>query len=140
MAQNFIPEDRVKIVWDESREGIIYLRRGVPELDLGENVKWANARIRVADENHYVKGMCMYSDLMPDGCDVIVFRAKFRSIGSDLFDTDFEGVLKKGIMPSICYADCSKTKAKHRHEIVVDDKTWKKIQKELHRKGSKDGK
>ena len=139
MAQNFIPEDRVKIVWDESREGIIYLRRGVPELDLGENVKWAQAKIRVADENHYVKGMCMYSDFMPDDCDVIVFRAKFRTIDSDLFGVDFDGVLSKSGMPAGYYVGLLKPKTKHLHEIVVDDKTWKKIQKEMRREETNDG-
>ena len=50
-------------------DGIVQLRRGVPDLSLGES-KYSQVRIMV-DGTHYIKGMAVYSDDMPDGVDVI---------------------------------------------------------------------
>lgn len=50
-------------------DGIIQLRRGVKDLDLG-NSRYAQVRIMV-DDTHYLKGMAMYSDDIPDGYDVV---------------------------------------------------------------------
>lgn len=52
-----------------SKDGVIELRRGVSDLDLG-NSHYAQVRILV-DDSHYLKGMAMYSDDMPDGCDIV---------------------------------------------------------------------
>ena len=51
------------------KDGIIELRRGVQDLSLG-NAKYSQVRILV-DGTHYLKGMAVYSDNMPDGVDVI---------------------------------------------------------------------
>ena len=51
------------------RDGIIELRRNVPDLSLG-NDRYSQVRILV-DDNKYLKGMAVYSDNMPDGVDVI---------------------------------------------------------------------
>lgn len=51
------------------RDGIIELRRNVPDLSLG-NDRYSQVRILV-DGNKYLKGMAVYSDDMPDGVDVI---------------------------------------------------------------------
>ena len=68
-----IDSSRVKINYLEEggadKDGVIELRRGVQDLDLG-NSKYAQVRIGV-DDTHYMKGMAMYSDDMPDGYDVI---------------------------------------------------------------------
>lgn len=50
-------------------DGLVQLRRGVPDLSLGES-RYAQVRIMV-DGAHYIKGMAVYSDDMPDGVDVI---------------------------------------------------------------------
>lgn len=50
-------------------DGIIQLRRGVPDLDLGTS-NYAQVRIMV-DDSHYLKGMAMYADDIPDGYDVV---------------------------------------------------------------------
>lgn len=52
-----------------AKDGVIELRRGVPDLDLG-NSHYAQVRILV-DGTHYLKGMAMYSDDLPDGVDVM---------------------------------------------------------------------
>lgn len=64
---------RLKIRYNEEggleRDGIIELRRGVEDLSLGES-RYSQVRIMV-DGTHYLKGMALYSDNMPDGVDVI---------------------------------------------------------------------
>ena len=52
-----------------NKDGVIELRRGVKDLSLGES-NYAQVRILV-DNAHYLKGMAVYSDDMPDGVDVI---------------------------------------------------------------------
>ena len=51
------------------KDGIIELRRGVDDLSLGES-RYSQVRILV-DGTHYLKGMAVYSDNMPDGVDVV---------------------------------------------------------------------
>ena len=53
----------------ELKDGIVELRRGVADLSLGES-RYSQVRILV-DGTHYIKGMAVYSDDMPDGVDVI---------------------------------------------------------------------
>ena len=52
-----------------NKDGVIELRRGVADLDLG-NSHYAQVRILVND-THYLKGMAIYSDDIPDGVDVV---------------------------------------------------------------------
>lgn len=59
------------------KDGIIELRRNVPDLDLKES-HYAQVRILV-DNNKYLKGMAIYSDDMPDGVDVIFNTNKSKS-------------------------------------------------------------
>ena len=51
------------------KDGIVEIRRGVDDLSLG-NSRYSQVRILV-DGTHYIKGMAVYSDNMPDGVDVI---------------------------------------------------------------------
>lgn len=51
------------------KDGVIELRRGVDDISLGK-ANYAQVRINVGD-THYLKGMAVYSDNMPDGVDVI---------------------------------------------------------------------
>lgn len=64
---------RMKIRYAEEggidKDGIVELRRNVPDLSLGES-RYSQVRILV-DGTHYIKGMAVYSDDMPDGVDVI---------------------------------------------------------------------
>lgn len=52
-----------------NKDGVIELRRGVDDLSLGES-HYAQIRILV-DGTHYIKGMAIYSDDLPDGVDVL---------------------------------------------------------------------
>ena len=75
-----IDSSRVKIRYGDeggtAKDGVIEIRRGVQDLDLG-NSHYAQVRILV-DGSHYLKGMAMYSDNMPDGVD-IVFNTNKKS-------------------------------------------------------------
>lgn len=67
-----ISSDRIKIQYNEEggilKDGVIELRRGVADISLGES-KYAQVRIAV-DGTHYLKGMAMYADDLPDGVDI----------------------------------------------------------------------
>ena len=63
-----------------SMDGVIQLRRGVPDLSLPPNAHYAQVRIAV-DNSHYMKGMAIYSDDIPKGVDVIYNSAKNSSVG-----------------------------------------------------------
>lgn len=81
---------RLKIRYNEDggidKDGVIELRRGVPDLSLGES-RYAQVRILV-DGTHYLKGMAVYSDHMPEGVDVVFNTNKHRG-------TPMTDVLKK---------------------------------------------
>ena len=72
---------RLKIRYAEDggidKDGIVELRRGVDDLSLGES-KYAQVRILV-DGTHYIKGMAVYSDDMPDGVDVVFNTNKTKN-------------------------------------------------------------
>lgn len=68
-----IDSSRVKILYGDEggtlKDGVIEIRRGVADLDMGDS-HYAQVRILV-DGTHYLKGMAMYSDDMPDGADIV---------------------------------------------------------------------
>lgn len=65
--------DRLQIRYAEdggvNKDGVIEIRRGVEDLSLGDS-HYAQVRIMV-DGTHYLKGMAVYSDDLPDGVDVL---------------------------------------------------------------------
>lgn len=64
----------------ELKDGIVELRRGVPDLSLG-NSHYSQVRILV-DNDKFIKGMAVYSDAKdwPDGVDVIFNTNKSNSV------------------------------------------------------------
>ena len=59
------------------KDGVIELRRGCKDLDLGGS-HYAQVRILV-DNDRYLKGMAVYSDNLPDGVDVLFNTNKSKS-------------------------------------------------------------
>lgn len=101
-----ISSERVKICYGDegglAKDGVIEIRRGVPDLDLGAS-HYAQVRIMV-DGTHYLKGMAMYSEDMPDGVDIIFNTNKksgtpkekvFKEIQNDP-DNPFGAFIKAG--------------------------------------------
>lgn len=86
---DFIQSSRVLIKQNPLKEGIIELRKGVPDISLGDR-QYAQVRIRVGNAHGYIKGMAVYSDDIPDGYDVVFYigqefgeNGKIRSWGID---------------------------------------------------------
>lgn len=80
-----VKSSRVDINYAENggtqKDGVIELRQGVKDLDLGKS-QYAQVRISV-DGTHYLKGMAIYKDDMPDGID-IVFNTNKSNTGNKL--------------------------------------------------------
>jgi DNA-binding CsgD family transcriptional regulator len=62
-------------------DGVIFVRPGVDDVSLG-GARYAQVRIAV-DGTHYLKGMAMYKDDLPDGVD-LVFNTNKKSTGNKL--------------------------------------------------------
>ena len=93
-----ISSNRIKIHYGDegpagqtgaNKDGVIEIRRGVADLDLG-NSHYAQVRILV-DGTHYLKGMAMYSDDIPDGVDIVFNTNKKK--GTPMIQGS-DGVLK----------------------------------------------
>ncbi len=67
-----VDSSRINIVYGDkggtAKDGVIELRRGAPDLSLGKS-NYAQVRIMV-DNKSYLKGMAVYADDLPDGCDI----------------------------------------------------------------------
>lgn len=86
------------------KDGLVEIRRGVDDLSLGES-HYAQVRILV-DGTHYIKGMAVYSDDLPDGVDVVFNTNKkkgtpqtdvLKKIKNDP-DNPFGSLIKEGIV------------------------------------------
>ena len=73
-----VSHDRVQIVYPkdggDKKDGLIELRRGVEDLNLGRN-SYAQVRISV-DGTHFAKGVAVYADDLPPGIDIRVNTSK----------------------------------------------------------------
>lgn len=85
------------------KDGVVEIRRGVDDLSLGES-HYAQVRILV-DNTHYIKGMAVYSDNLPDGVDVMFNTNKpkgtpkeevLKPIKNDP-DNPFGSLIKEGV-------------------------------------------
>ena len=83
-----VKSKRIQIAYAEDggidKDGVIELRRGVKDLDLGK-AKYAQVRIGV-DGTHYLKGMAVYADDLPDGIDIRFNTNKHR--GTPMISSD----------------------------------------------------
>lgn len=102
-----ISSKRIGICYAEDggieKDGLIELRRGVDDLSLG-NSHYAQVRILV-DGTHYLKGMAVYSDDLPDGVDIRFNTNKtkdksklevMKEIKKDNPDNPFGALIKAG--------------------------------------------
>lgn len=89
-----VSSSRIQIAYAEdggaAKDGVIELRRGVKDLDLGE-AHYAQVRIGV-DGTHYLKGMAMYADDLPAGVDIRFNTNKHQ--GVPMISDDGNCVLK----------------------------------------------
>ncbi len=91
-----VDSSKVAVLYNEEggvdRDGLILLRRGVEDLDLGSS-HYAQVRIAV-DDGYYLKGMAMYADEgeIPKGYDILVNSNKH--VGTPLINGE-HGVAKQ---------------------------------------------
>lgn len=82
-----LDSERIKVRYLEEgggdKDGVIELRRGVDDISLGTS-NYSQVRILV-DDTHYLKGMAVYSENIPDGYDVIFNTNK--KLGASKLDT-----------------------------------------------------
>lgn len=102
----FIPGNRAGITVNPKKAGIIEIRKGLKGINLGDQkYPYAMAYIRVLDEHHYLKGMCIYSDKLPDGYDVIKYcwdpKNALKALKDDRDDPNMPQKLNKSIMTKI---------------------------------------
>ena len=73
----------IKYVEDgaKDRDGIIGLRKGVQDLDLGDS-NYAQVRIAVGGK-YYLKGMAVYTDDIPPGKDIVFYSKKSKDLPLD---------------------------------------------------------
>lgn len=80
-----VSSKRIKVRYAEEggadADGVIYVRPGVKDLSMG-TARYAQVRVAV-DGTHYLKGMAIYKDDLPDGVD-LVFNTNKKSTGNKL--------------------------------------------------------
>lgn len=82
------------------KDGLIELRRGVDDISMGKAL-YTQVRIATSKDgkdgaaSHYLKGMAVYSDNMPDGIDII-YNSK-KPTGTELFGTSSDSSVFKPI-------------------------------------------
>lgn len=99
-----IDPKRVKIEYESPEDGVVYVRPGVDDLDMGGNT-YAQTRIQVGD-GHFIKGMAIQSKNIPDGFDLVVHSNKKAEVGKlgalkplkDDPDNPFGSVIKRQIL------------------------------------------
>jgi transcriptional regulator with XRE-family HTH domain/DNA-binding CsgD family transcriptional regulator len=82
---NNFSSDRILVKYADDgggqKDGLIEMRKGVPELSLGGKA-YAQVRIGV-DDTHFMKGMAVLKDDMPDGVDII-YNTSAKPTGNKL--------------------------------------------------------
>lgn len=112
-------------------DGVIYVRRGVDDVSLGGS-SYAQVRIAV-DGSHYLKGMAIYKDDLPDGVDLVFNTNKSKSEGKlgvmkpmkDDPEDPFGSAIKRQLL------DPKGTKTTSVMNIVNDEGDWDDWSKNL---------
>lgn len=121
-------------------DGVIYVRPGVKDLSLGGS-RYAQVRIAV-DGTHYLKGMAMYKDDLPEGVDLMFNTNKKRSDNKldamKELKRDKDGNIDPDLpFGSVINRQITRTKRDGTEEltsvmnIVNDEATWEKWSRNL---------
>jgi len=90
------PSKRVKVRYAEeggaTEDGIIHVRPGVKGLDMGK-ANYAQVRIAI-DGTHYLKGVAVYKDDLPEGVDIVFNTNKKKGTPKMQADPDAKQVFK----------------------------------------------
>ena len=117
-------------------DGILYVRPGVKDVSLGKS-RYAQVRVAVGG-THYLKGMAMYKDDLPEGVDIL-FNTNKHSTGnkldamkklSDDPDNPFGAVIKPGGQQLSKGRD-GKTKVTSVMNIINEEGDWERWSRTL---------
>ena len=136
-----IDSKRIDICYAEQggdlKDGVIELRPGVQDISLGSD-RYAQVRIAV-DGTHYLKGMAMYSNDLPDGIDIRFNTNKHE--GTPMLGEKDNSVLKPlkddptnpfgAVTRQRDYIDIHGETQQSAINIVNDDTDWSKWSKTL---------
>lgn len=129
------------------RDGVIEIRRGVDDISLGK-AQYAQVRIAVGG-THYLKGMAMYADDLPDGVDIRFNTNKHKGTpkmdvlkpmktvketGEIDWDNPFGATIKREedlILAQRYYKDKNGKKQLSAMNIVNEEGTWNSWSKAL---------
>ena len=77
-----VDSSRIQVIYAEDggapKDGLIELRRGVDDISM-KDAKYCQVRIAV-DGTHYIKGMAVYSDDLPEGIDIRFNTSKHNTV------------------------------------------------------------
>lgn len=114
----------------DQKDGVIEIRRGVDDLSLGGS-NYAQVRIAV-DDTHYLKGMAIYADDLPEGVDIRFNTSK--SEGTPMLGDKSNTVLKPlksdednpfgSTIRQRNYTDANGVEHQSAINIVNDDSDW----------------
>lgn len=123
-----VSSKRIKVAFESPEDGMVYVRPGVKDLDMGKNT-YAQVRIAV-DGTHYIKGVALLRDDLPDGVDLVVHSSKKSDVGKlgvlkplqDDPDNPFGSVIKRQIVE--IDSKTGKERVKSAMNIVNEEGDW----------------
>lgn len=127
-----INPSRLKVNFAEeggtNADGVVYVRPGVNDLDMGKNT-YAQVRIKIGD-GHFIKGMAVLNNDMPDGVDLVFNTNKKKDVGKlgslkplkDDPDNPFGSVIKRQIVETD--PKTGKERAKSAINLVNEEGDW----------------
>jgi len=121
---------RYKNEGGKEADGVVFVRPGIPDLSLNGS-QYAQVRIQIGD-SHFIKGMAMVRDDLPDGVD-LVFNTNKQDTGNKLdalkpLDKDFPQYPFGSVVNQIHNPDDSVTSAMN---LVYDQGKWETWSKNL---------
>jgi CENP-B N-terminal DNA-binding domain len=118
----------------EEADGVIWVRPGVKDVELG-GVNYAQVRVMV-DKSHFIKGMAVYKEDMPDGVDLVFNTSKpkgknkldaLKELEADP-DLPFGSVINRQILDKPGHPDAKPTSVMN---VINDDADWAKWSRTL---------
>lgn len=87
-----ISSKRVGVEYESKADGVIWVRPGAKNLSMGGN-RYAQVRIMV-DNTHYLKGMAVPKDDLPDGIDLVYNTSKSHNVPLKSEDPKADSIFK----------------------------------------------
>jgi hypothetical protein len=113
-------------------DGVLYVRPGVPDVSIGSN-RYAQVRVKVGPD-HYLKGMAVYKDDLPDGIDIVFNTNKTKEKAPTKFDAmkplrddadnPFGSIIKRQIIDEEHYKATGKERLSSCMNLLQEEGDW----------------